>query len=124
MDVIELNNIGEDQTEQERAEQAERAEKEETSLNEKTDADYDNIRSRINSETPTQDDADLNDSEDLGRRVRNKLDKSSEKRRGAIKALESATGVRFNMSYGENTRRLIDLTSGWEYDEDSKLLKK
>ncbi len=124
MDVIELNNIGEDQTEQERAEQAKWAEKEETSLNEKTDADYDNIRSRSNSETPTQDDADLNDSEDLGRRVRNKLDKSSEKRRGAIKALESATGVRFNMSYGENTRRLIDLTSGWEYDEDSKLLTK
>ena len=47
---IELDNLGEDRTEQERSEQAE-----DTSFTENTDnADYDNIRTQINSESTDQ----------------------------------------------------------------------
>ena len=50
MDNIELDNLGEDRTEQERAE-----EEEDTSFTENTDnTDYDNIRSQISSRTVTQ----------------------------------------------------------------------
>ena len=55
---IELDNLGEDRTEQEEAEQAE-----DTSFTENTDsADYDNIRMQINSESTDQTRVDLNTS--------------------------------------------------------------
>ena len=92
-------------------------EREETSFTERTEEtkdDYDNIRSRINSETPTQsktNEGSEYDEDDLSERLEELTFKKEMIRFKAIQALELATGVRFDASYGENSKRLIDNTS-------------
>ena len=92
-------------------------EKEETSFTERTEEaedDYDNIRSRINSETPTQSKTNEGfeyDEDDLSERIEELTFKKEMIRFKAIQALELATGVRFDVSYGENSKELIDSIS-------------
>ena len=127
MDVIELGNIGEDVTDQrERAEEAERAEEEETSLNEKTDADYDNIRTRISSGTSTQSETrvDPNDFNptDLEKQIQDHADKKAFQRFNAIQALESMTDTRFSVTHGDSSKELIDYVSDAKYSEKGNLI--
>ena len=99
----------------------ERQEKEETSFTERTgetEDDYDDIRSRIDSEeAPTQSktnegfEYDEDDPTELERQVQDFALKKQMIRSKAIRALESATGVRFDVSYGENSKNLIDYVS-------------
>ncbi len=99
----------------------ERQEKEETSFTKRTEEavdDYDNIRSRIDSEeAPTQSktnegfEYDEDDPTELERQVQDFALKKQMIRSKAIRALESVTGVRFDVSYGENSKNLIDYTS-------------
>ncbi len=123
MDAIELNERGKDGEEDEKFEDArERQEEEETSFidrTEETEDDYDDIRSRINSETPTQsktnegfdDDEDDQESTYLEKQLQNIRDRKATQRYDAIKALEAGTGVRFNVEYGDKTMTLIDFIS-------------
>ena len=115
MDEIELDNIdkGREEEEQDR-------EREETSFTERTgetEDDYDDIRSRINPEPTVQSETnegseyDEDDPTELERQVQDFALKKQMIRSKAIQALESATGVRFDVSYGENSKNLIDYTS-------------
>ena len=115
MDEIELDNIDKGRVEEEQG-----REREETSFTERTEEtedDYDNIRSRIDSEEPpTQSKTnegfdDEDDPTELERQVQDFALKKQMIRSKAIRALESATGVRFDVSYGENSKNLIDYTS-------------
>ncbi len=112
MDEIELDNIDKGRVEEEQG-----REREETSFTERTEEtkdDYDDIRSRINSETPTQSKTNEGfeyDEDDLSERIEELTFKKEMIRFKAIQALELATGVRFDLSYGENSKRLIDNTS-------------
>ena len=117
MDDIELDNINKGR-EEERSGQD--REKEETSFTERTEEtkdDYDNIRSRLSpdsiDEGETNEGLEYDDEYDLSERLQNQAQATKEQmiRREAIKALELATGVRFNEEYGENTKTLIDNTS-------------
>ena len=109
---IELNNIDKGREEEGRTEQD--REREETSFTERTEEtkdDYDNIRSRINSETPTQSKTNEgfdDDEDDLSERIEELTFKKEMIRFKAIQALELATDVRFDASYGENSKELID----------------
>ena len=115
MDDIELDNINKGREEEGRTEQ-DRG-KEETSFTERTEetkSDYDNIRSRINSESTTQRETNEGfeyDEDDLSERIEELTFKKEMIRFKAIQALELAMGVRFDASYGENSKRLIDNTS-------------
>ncbi len=125
---IELDNIGEHRTEQERAEQAERAEEEEeeTSFNEKTDADYDNIRTRISSKTSAQSETRVDpndfDSTDLERQIQDHAVRKAIQRYNAIQALESVTGTRFSVTHGDSSKELIDYVSDIKYSEKGNLI--
>ncbi len=124
---IELDNIGEEGREEERAEETKRAEEEETSFTENTRDNYDNTRSRINSGSATQsktnEGVDENDLQNLEKRIRSLQDKSLEKRRKVIEALESATGVRFDMTHGDKSKYLISKISDAKYSEkDNRLI--
>ena len=90
---------------------------EDTSFTERTEEDkddYDKIRSRIDSDPVDQGETskgleyDEDDPTDLEKRLQDHDDRKEAQRYEAIKALESATGVRFNVEYGENTKTLID----------------
>ena len=116
MDEIELKERGrEDDKSSEEA--RERQEKEDTSFTERTEEaedDYDDIRSRINSETPTQsktNEGSEYDEDDLSERIEELTFKKEMIRFKTIQALELATGVRFDVSYGENSKELIDSIS-------------
>ena len=99
----------------------ERQEKEETSFTERTEEaedDYDNIRSRISPDSidqgETNEGFEYDDEYDLTSLEKMIQDSNLKKqmiRREAIRALESATGVRFDESYGENSKNLIDYVS-------------
>ncbi len=120
---IELNNIGEDRTEQEEAER----EEEDTSFTENTDndnAEYDNTRSQINSEqtkakTGLGEDDDLTD---LEKQIQDHAIKKAIRRYDAIQALESAMDTRFSVTHGENSKDLIDNISDIKYNENGKLI--
>ncbi len=91
MNNIELDNLGEDRTEQERTER-----KEDTSFTEDTDnadADYDNIRSQINSESTDQTRVDLNDFDftDVTRRLAKNPQDKEVRKEGAIQILRMIT---------------------------------
>ena len=94
----------------------ERQDKEEISFTERTEEaedDYDDIRSRINSEPTVQSETNegFDDEDDLSERLQDQAIKKQMIKSKAIRALESATGVRFDVSYGENSKNLIDYTS-------------
>ena len=128
MDVIDLKDIGEEGREEERSEESrEEREQEETSFTENTKDNYDNTRSRINMETATQsktnEGLDKNDLQNIGERIKSLRDKSSKERRNAIEALESATGVRFDVSHGDKSKYLISKISDAKYSEkDNRLV--
>ena len=116
MDEIELKERGREE-DKSSEEARERQEKEDTSFTERTEEtkdDYDDIRSRINSETPTQSKTSEGfeyDEDDLSERIEELTFKKEMIRFKTIQALELATGVRFDVSYGENSKELIDNTS-------------
>ena len=120
MENIELNERGRE--EDEKFEDArERQEEEETSFTERTEEaedDYDNIRSRIDSDPADQGETskgyeyeDDQESTYLEKQLQNIRDRKAAQRRDTIQALEESTGVKFNESYGENTKTLIDNVS-------------
>ena len=116
MDEIELNNIDKGWEEEGRTEQD--REKEETSFTERTEEaedDYDNIRSRLSpdsiDEGETNEGLEYDDEYDLSERLQDQTFKKEMIRFKTIQALELATGVKFSVSYGENSKELIDNTS-------------
>ena len=116
MDEIELNNIDKGREEEGRTEQ-DRG-KEETSFTERTEEaedGYDNIRSRLSpdsiDEGETNEGLEYDDEYDLSERLQDQTFKKEMIRFKTIQALELATGVRFSVSYGENSKELIDNTS-------------
>ena len=123
---IELDNIGEEGREEDRVEETRRAEEEETSFTENTRDNYDNTRSRINTDMPTQsktnEGLDEDDLQNIGERIKSLQDKSSKERRNAIEALESATGVRFDVSHGDKSKYLISKISDAKYSEKDNCL--
>ncbi len=105
-------------------------EKEETSFTERTEEtedDYDDIRSRINSEeAPTQSETNVGfddeaDSE-LAGQIHERAINNAVKRYNAIQALESLTETRFSITHGESSKGLIDFISGDEYSEKGNLI--
>ena len=129
MDEIELNNIDKGREEEERSGQD--REREETSFTERTEEaedDYDNIRSRLSPDSidqgETNDRLEYDDEYDLSERLQDQVTKKQMIRREAIRALESATGVRFDVSYGESSKNLIDHTSDVKFrKQDGVLIK-
>ncbi len=109
----------------------ERQEKEETFFTERTEEaedDYDDIRSRISpdsiDEGETNEGLEYDDEYDLSERLQDQAIKKQMIRREAIRALESATGVRFDVSYGENSKNLIDYVSDVKFrKKDGVLIK-
>ncbi len=106
-------------------------EKEETSFTERTEEtedDYDDIRSRINSEkTPTQSETNVGfddeDDSELARQIEDHAIKKAVQRFNNIRALESLTGTRFNVTHGDNSKELIDNISDANYSEkDDRLI--
>ena len=111
---IELDNINKGREEEERSGQD--REREETSFTERTEEtkdDYDNIRSWISPEPTDQSKTNegFDDEDDLSERIEELTFKKGMIRFKAIQALELATGVRFDVSYGENSKELIDSIS-------------
>ncbi len=106
-------------------------EKEETSFTERTEEaedDYDDIRSRISpdsiDEGETNEELEYDDEYDLSERLQDQAIKKQMIRREAIRALESATGVRFDVSYGENSKSLIDYVSDVKFRKKDDVLIK
>ncbi len=94
MDVIELDNFGEDGREEDARE--EEREEEEESFTENTNnanAEFDNIRTQINSETTDQTRVDLNDFNptDLERQIQDHAVRKAIQRYDSIQALETGT---------------------------------
>ena len=125
MDVIELDNTGEDRTEQrEETEQVER-EDEKTSFienNAKTDAD--DIRTRISSETSTQSETrvDLNDFDfkDVARSLAKNQQDNETRKKGAIQILKKITDENLG-DYGDSSKELINNISEAKFSEKAKL---
>ena len=129
MDDIELDNINKGREEEGRTEQD--REREETSFTERTEEtkdDYDNIRSRIDSEeAPTQSKTnegfDDKDDSKLARQIQDHTIKKAVQRYGAIQALESAMDTRFSVTHGDSSKELIDYISDMKYSEkDDRLI--
>ncbi len=127
MDEIELKERGRE--EDKRSEEArERQEKEETSFTERTEetkSDYDNIRSRINSEeAPTQSKtSNTDDLTEIEKQIQDFALRKAMIRFDAIRALESATGTKFSLTHGESSKDLIDYVSDIKYSEkDDRLI--
>ncbi len=124
MDEIELDNIDKGREEERSGQDRER---EETSFSERTEEtkdDYDDIRSRINSETPTQSKtSDANDPTELEKQIHDFALKKAMIRFDAIQALESATDTRFSVVHGDSSKELIDYVSDIKYSEkDDRLI--
>ncbi len=114
MDDIELDNINKGREEERSGQDREREETSFTERTEETKDDYDNIRSRISSEPTAQSETNEgfdDDEDDLSERLQDQTFKKEMIRFKTIQALELATGVRFSVSYGENSKELIDNTS-------------
>ncbi len=120
MDNTELDNIGEDRTEQGEAEQ----EEEDTSFTENTDnTDYDNIQTQINSESTDQTRVDLNDFyfTDVTRQLaKNQQDKEVRKE-GAIQILRMIKDENLR-DYGVSSRELFDAISEVKFSNKGKLI--
>ncbi len=114
MDDIELDNINKGREEERSGQDREREETSFTERTEETKDDYDNIRSRISPEPTVQSETNEGfeyDEDDLSERIEELTFKKEMIRFKAIQALELATGVRFDPSYGENSKELIDSIS-------------
>ncbi len=123
---IELDNLGEDRTEQEETEQAEQ-EEEDTSFTENTDNDYDNTQTQISSGTVTQSKTNTglgedDDLTDLEKQIHDHAVRKAIQRYDAIQALESATDTRFSVAHGDSSKELIDNISDIKYSEKGKLI--
>ena len=127
MDDIELDNINKGREEERSGQDREREETSFTERTEETEDDYDDILSRINSEeAPTQSETNVGfddeaDSE-LAGQIHERAIKKAVQRFDASQALESLTGVRFDVAYGESSKGLIDFISGDEYSEKGNLI--
>ena len=112
---IELDNINKGREEERSGQDREREETSFTERTEETKDDYDNIRSRINPDSIDQGEtskgSEYDDEYDLSERFQDQTFKEERIRFKTIQALELATGVRFDVSYGKNTKTLIDNTS-------------
>ncbi len=111
MDDIELDNINKGREEERSGQDREREETSFTERTEETKDDYDDIRSRIDSDPADQsktNEGSKYDEDDLSERIEELTFKKEMIRFKTIQALELATGVRFDASYGENSKNLID----------------
>ena len=111
MDDIELDNINKGREEERSGQDREREETSFTERTEETKDDYDNIRSRISPEPTVQSETNEGskyDEDDLSERIEELTFKKEMIRFKTIQALELATCVRFDASYGENSKNLID----------------
>ncbi len=128
MENIELKDIGKEGREEERDQESrEEKDREDISFTENMRDNYDNTRSRINSGSTTQRETneglDKNDLQNIEERIKSLQDKSLKVRRNAIEALESATGVRFDVSHGDKSKYLISKISDAKYSEkDNRLI--
>ena len=116
MDVIDLDNIGEEGREEK--------DQEETSFSENTKDNYDNTRSQINSEPATQSETrtDLEDfdTEDLTRRIAKGQQDIKIRREGARQILKIITKEEFG-DYGDSSEELLDGLSEAKFNEKGKL---
>ncbi len=124
MTDIELDNIDKGREEERSGQDREKEETSFTERTEETEDDYDNIRSRINSKTPTQSKTnDEDDPTELERQIQDRAIKKAVQRYDAIQALESLTGTRFSVTHGESSKELIDYVSDANYSEkDDRLI--
>ena len=125
MDEIELDNIDKGREEERSGQDREREETSFTERTEETKDDYDNIRSRINSEeAPTQSKtSDADDPTELEKQIQDHAIKKAMIRYDAIQALESATDTRFSVTHGDSSKDLIDYVSDIKYSEkDDRLI--
>ena len=128
MDDIELDNINKGREEERSGQDREREETSFTERTEETEDDYDDIRSRINSEkAPTQSETnvgfdDEDDPTELEKRLQDQANKKSDQRYDAIQALESATDTRFSVTHGDSSKELIDYISDIKYSEKGNLI--
>ena len=121
---IELDNIDKGREEERSGQDREREETSFTERTEETEDDYDNIRSRINSEETVQSKMnDEDDPTDLERQIQDLAIKKAVKRYDAIQALESLTDTRYNVTHGDSSEELIDYVSDIKYSEkDDRLI--
>ena len=126
---IELDNIDKGREEERSGQDREREETSFTERTEETEDDYDDIRSRINSEeAPTQSKTnvgfdDEDDPTDSEKRLQDLAIKKAVQRYGAIQALESLTDTRFSVTHGDSSKELIDYISDIKYSEkDDRLI--
>ena len=115
MDDIELDNINKGREEERSGQDREREETSFTERTEEAEDDYDRyIRSRLSpdsiDEGETNEGLEYDDEYDLSERLQDQTFKKMIRFK-TIQALELATGVRFSVSYGENSKELIDNTS-------------
>ena len=128
MDDIELDNIDKGWEEERSGQDREREETSFTERTEETEDDYDDIRSRINSEqAPTQSKTnvgfdDEDDPTDSEKRLQDQAIKKAVQRYGAIQALESLTDTRFSVTHGDSSKELIDYISDIKYSEKGNLI--
>ncbi len=127
MDNIELDNLGEDRTEQEeeRREEAEQEEQEETqhetSFINRIRGIWDNTNSQIRDSAERTERGDF-DLTDLERQIQRLEERKATQRYNAIQALESATGTKFSVTHGDNSKELIDNISDTKYSEKGNLI--
>ncbi len=127
MDNIELDNLGEDRTEQEQAERVEEEEEEEeeeaaeTSFINRIRGIWGQTNSQIrdSAERTERGDFDLTDVERQTQRLE---ERKATQRYNAIQALESATGTRFSVTHGDSSKELIDNISDAKYSEKGNLI--
>ena len=126
---IELDNIDKGREEERSGQDREREETSFTERTEETEDDYDDIRSRINSEeAPTQSKTnvgfdDKDDPTDSEKRLQDLAIKKAVQRYGAIQALESLTDTRFSVTHGDSSKELIDYISDIKYSKkDDRLI--
>ncbi len=127
MDDIELDNINKGREEERSGQDREREETSFTERTEETKDDYDNIRSRINSEkAPTQSETnegfDDEDDSEIARQIQDHAIKKAVQRFDNIQALESATDTRFSVTHGDSSKELIDYISDIKYSEKGNLI--
>ena len=126
---IELDNIDKGREEERSGQDREREETSFTERTEETEDDYDDIRSRINSEkTPTQSETNVGfddeDDSESARQIEDHAIKKAVQRFDNIRVLESLTGTKFSVTHGDNSKELIDFISGDEYSEkDDRLIR-
>ncbi len=115
MDAIEIDRFGEDEREVEYVREEDRQEEEkDTSFIENTNnanAEFDNMRTQINSATADQTRVNTGIGEDgftdLEREIQNHAVRKAVQRCDAIKALDSATDTRFIVKHGESSKERV-----------------